>query len=36
MEQFHEFLAQDVEQNLPAPEERSTLPQAVAQRMTQQ
>ena len=36
MEQLHEFLAQDVEQNLPVPEERSTLPQAVAQRMTQQ
>ena len=33
MEQLHEFLAQDVEQNQPA-EEHTTLPQAVAQRMT--
>ena len=36
MEQLHEFLAQDVEQNLPVAEERSTWPQAVALRMTQQ
>ena len=36
LEQLREFLAQDVEQNLPVPEERSTLPQAVAHRMTQQ
>ena len=34
MAQLHEFLAQDVEQNQPAIEESSTLPQAVAQRMT--
>ena len=33
MEQLHEFLAQDVEQNQPA-EEQSTLAQAVAQEMT--
>ena len=33
MEQLHELPAQDVEQNQPA-EEQSTLPQAVAQRMT--
>ena len=33
MEQLHEFLGQDVEQNQPA-QEHSTLPQAVAQCMT--
>ena len=36
IEQLREFLAQDVEQNLPVPEERSTLSQAVAHRVTHQ
>ena len=36
MEQLHELIAQDVEQKVPVPEERSTLPKAVAQRVTQE